>query len=160
MNDEEIMDTYQKLRYILTENNLYWVVEQVEEAIQRGKLEELQTQRVKESDLRNPQLMQSRRNTEGSTSVTTVVEYTSSEKLQMLIEAVQQAIINSSAMENSILDFFQQRTDNITSYRFSSIDADATINKDFSVSQNSKITIEDNIVNLNNSLENLKEEIK
>ena len=85
MNADECRETYQELEKILQEYNLDWVSQQVNETLREGKTVEEPSQ--------------------SKSARTSTKDYTLPEQLLLLIDAVEQALVNTVEMEKEISEF-------------------------------------------------------
>ena len=101
---------------ILTENKLSWISNQVAEQIRIGKTVEKEIATFKES--RRTLLLfeerdyriQYKKGTKATFPVTE--EYSPSERLLLLIDAIEQAIVNTAEMESHLIEYFGEQLDN------------------------------------------------
>jgi hypothetical protein len=89
MNEQECAVAYQELVEILNHFRLEWLVERVADAARRGKTVILQDNGQQSSHL-------------------TVEPLTNQEQLFLLIDAVEQALVETAAMEVEISDFLRE----------------------------------------------------
>ena len=88
MDEIEYAKVYQELAAILNEFNLGWVAQQVADTVEIGKT-------IEERSLKR------------KTPLLKIVDYTSKEQLLMLIDAVEQATVHTSEMEDEIAYFLK-----------------------------------------------------
>jgi hypothetical protein len=88
MDEIDCVATYRELEQILKEFGLEWVTEQVAQTIREGKV-------IEDRD-------------EKARGVTKTEEYTVREQLILLINAVEQAVVNTVEIENEIKKFLAQ----------------------------------------------------
>ncbi|OCQ93332.1 hypothetical protein BCD67_03565 [Oscillatoriales cyanobacterium USR001] len=88
MNEKEYAATYQELAIILKELHLGWTAEQVADVVRTGKIIEERSPKRK-------------------TPLLKIEDYTSEEQLQLLTNAVEEAIINIAEMEDEIAYFLR-----------------------------------------------------
>ncbi len=88
MDEIDCVATYRELEQILKEFGLEWVTEQVAQTIREGKV-------IEDKDERDR-------------GVTKTEEYTVREQLILLINAVEQAVVNTVEIENEIKNFLAQ----------------------------------------------------
>ena len=88
MDEIEYAKLYQELAAILNEFNLGWVVQQVADTVEIGKV-------IEERSLKR------------KTPLLKIEDYTAKEQLLLLIDAVEQATVNTSEMEDEIAYFLK-----------------------------------------------------
>lgn len=109
LNESEASAAYDSLRQILREYDLQWVMEQVEAAIALGKPER---RRLSKDDLSegawqwvSPKPSRSR----GPAPVFVVAEeYTTSERLVLLVEAIRAAVVQPGEFAAAVLDMLPE----------------------------------------------------
>lgn len=97
MDNEEIRDVDRRLRDIATKHGLDWVLAQVDEEIRVGKLTQKRVSTYKEDEDRSPNTDRGFRPVSKAT-LTASVEYSDQEKLLLLIDAIEQAAVNTTLM--------------------------------------------------------------
>jgi hypothetical protein len=114
MNAPEYSELFSKLREILIQNRLSWIVDQVEEQLREGKhkTESIKTYKEKEDNrqrilnalvkIEKDDLEVSKRE-----NIVVVGDYTPRECLLLLINSIQHAIVNTADIELETLLFFQ-----------------------------------------------------
>ncbi len=93
MNQLTFTDTYRELERILNYFEIGWVAEQVAQTIREGKKIE-----YKES--------------KGATIIRTE-EYSDKEKLLLLIEAIERAVVQTNEIQNAVTKFFNQKESDV-----------------------------------------------
>lgn len=160
MNEEESIHAFQRLTKILNESHMEWVSQQVSEQIQIGRTIQREIETFKEGkemplfstiDDYSSKLMKGPRVTFPVT-----VEYESNERLELLIDAIKQAIVDTAEMEQHLIDFIEKderSPKNILFY------ADEPNSEPKSISKETISARYENTKLLNNLLETLRKEI-
>lgn len=106
MDRQEAAEVEGSLREMLLQNNLNWVLEQVDEAIRGGKLEQKEATTLKEYsreeaafDFGSEQPFA----TKGKAKLTAIEEYSAIDRVQLLIEATNQAVAESTIMASEAM---------------------------------------------------------
>lgn len=116
MNDAECIEVYDHLVRILNENELSWIRVQVAEQIRLGKTVEKEIATFKESRREltlfgtDDYHIQYKKGPKATFPVTE--EYDPSERLLLLIDAIEQAIVNTAEMESHIIGYFGEQLGN------------------------------------------------
>lgn len=113
MDDTEYEAVYQRLAEILDKSGLGWILSQVEEEIRTGKTREVEIETLKSRRITAP-LFEDHlwEFTEGPRGTFPAPgEYSLAERLELLIDAIEQAIVNIAEMEHHIVTFFANRVD-------------------------------------------------
>lgn len=106
MDQQEAAEVERRLREMLMENNLDWVVEQVDEAIRGGKLGQKEATMLKEYYDEEGTFdfgLDRQFVNKGKTKLTAIEEYPVREKVQLLIDATEQAAVVSTFMANEAI---------------------------------------------------------
>lgn len=112
MNEQECIHAFERLIKILNDNGLGWVAEQVNEQIRIGKTIQREIETLKEG--KGMPLFAtvddySSKLTRGPKATFPVtVEYQPSERLELLINAVRQAIVDTADMEHHLVSFTEK----------------------------------------------------
>jgi hypothetical protein len=115
MNDQECIHVFQQLIKIINDNGLGWVAEQVSEQIRIGKTIQREIETLKEGkglplfstvDDYSSKLIKGPRVTFPVT-----VEYQPNERLELLINAVRQTIVDTADMEHYLVSFLEKNDD-------------------------------------------------
>ncbi len=113
MDDGSATEYFAALARILNEKDLGWVVNQVNDEIRFGKVGSGEFLAVKE-ERRNESIQTSFFESREDYKIkkkekfNVIVPYTEKEKLKLLIEAIKRLVIDTTEMENHIMDFFTQ----------------------------------------------------
>jgi hypothetical protein len=125
MNDQDYNELNSSLSSVLREKEMVWVIDQVNEQISLGKTESKEI--VSDEDYRQntlPEFVPKRR-TSGrgrrKEEFLVTTEYTPKEKLLLLIDAIEQAVVNTSTMVHDTL-YFTHREFKIESISFYSVE--------------------------------------
>jgi hypothetical protein len=110
MTAEECNIVYDTLVSTLDISGLQWIVSQVEEQLRLGKTVEKEIRTLTEGRSRDTlqgfeEYREHLRSGPKATFPITI-EYEPKEKLSLLIEAIEQAVIDTAEMENHIIEFF------------------------------------------------------
>ncbi len=97
MNGAEIRDVDRRLRDVVTNHDLDWVLDQVDEEIRVGKLTQKKVTTYKEDEDRNSFSDQSFKPV-SKAMLTASIEYSDQEKLLLLVDAIEQAVVNTTIM--------------------------------------------------------------
>lgn len=124
MTEQECREVYDQLAKMLSENKLDWVIEQVAEEILFGKTDEREVQPLKKIDSKKPDLFQEASEEHflpkgPRTKFPVTSEYKEGEKLELLIKAVEQVIVNAPKMQAGTFEAlteFQPDLNTITFY--------------------------------------------
>jgi hypothetical protein len=111
MTDEESEEIYERLRSILDQRGLHWVTSQVGEQLRLGKLVHKEAKTLRETEFAAPLFAAEtpgrgwREGPKFKFPVT--VPYEPKERLSLLIDAIQLAVVATSEMEDAFTGFFQ-----------------------------------------------------
>lgn len=117
MNEQEALELYNQLVAMLRENQLGWIVDQVEGDIHQGILTQKEAFAFKESSKEDrsrnrssfwPSDEQFSLAPTRLTSFPARVPYSNIERVQLLISAVIIAVLHTTTMERQVADFFIQ----------------------------------------------------
>lgn len=108
MDEQEQIQVINQLQGILRELGLGWIVEQVNEQIQSGKMVKKEVQMFKEIRLDNQSEFYSTIKPSGKKELTATEDYTVTDQLQLLIDAIELTAESASAMRREITTFFDQ----------------------------------------------------
>lgn len=110
MTEAECEAAYRRIEEILEAHQLTWVVNEVETEVRLGRtLTKRVASRVETpEEVAVPELFETPRRTRVRVSATR--PYTAQEKLRMIIDAVQHAVVETLAMEQAIRDSINNRT--------------------------------------------------
>src|SRR5688500_10202966 len=117
MNNSECNEVYQLLTDMINQLGLGWISAQVQEQLQLGKTIQREIETLKESDLKMFQLTgdeyrsQLKKGPKAIFPVT--VNYEPSERLLLLIDAIEQAIVNTAEMEHHLFKCFDWQKENL-----------------------------------------------
>jgi plasmid stabilization system protein ParE len=111
MNDRECTQAYKQLGGILDEIALGWVIAQVSAQVKIGKAVQREIETLRENrgggllaiDEHGARLKKGPRATFAVT-----VEYTPSERLELLIDAIKQAVVSTAQMEDHLVGFCER----------------------------------------------------
>jgi len=116
MNDQECIQAYETLAGILDQNGLGWVTAQVAEQIRIGKTIQREIETLKEA--RQAGLFTfddypfddypSRLKKGPKATFPVTVDYEPPERLRLLIDAIEQAIVITASMEHHLLEYFEK----------------------------------------------------
>lgn len=111
MDSQECDEVYAKLLQILSENKLEWTVDQVKEQILLGKTIEKEIVTFKKNKLDLPmsfelEMYQTPLKKGPKVKFPVTEEYTPEERLELILDAIEQAIINTAEMENHLIRYF------------------------------------------------------
>jgi hypothetical protein len=115
MNDKECDEVYQRLTDMVNQIGLEWVIAQVAEQIRLWKTVEKEIETLRETRTErtlftvNEYRSEFRKGPKATFPVT--VEYSSRERLSLLIDAIEQAVVNTADMEHHLLNFFDKATE-------------------------------------------------
>lgn len=156
MNDLECQETYDALQPLLIEAGLDWIVLQVNQHLALGKMTVREVDTLKDSiptEDEMPLGLPLRFVRGPRTSYPLAIPYESSERLRALIDAVEEAIINTADFEIHIIAAFG------TEITFSPDDSDQIDNGSRSITQDSARTRQNAALNLKGVLDQLRSEI-
>lgn len=116
MNDQECTQVYEQLISILNQNKLGWVAAQVEEQVRLGKTVKKEIETLKESHgefelFTTDEYPRSFKKGPKATFPITV-EYQPSERLKLLLDAIEHVAINTADMEHHFVNYFGSEMDN------------------------------------------------
>lgn len=94
MDNNEYKNLYDQLKKILSEYNLTWVVEQVNETIHEGKIVNVEESLPRKSKTKTHRIKQE--------------NFSEKEKLFLLIDAFERIILDSSEIENELNEFLTE----------------------------------------------------
>ena len=103
-NEEYFDELYRRLIDILKHERLDWVVEEIASRSLTGKIAILTTEELKKLPRRKKQK-------------TFSTDYTSKEKLKLLINAIEYAIMDNVEMEKEIVHFFSSQEDVLLTHK-------------------------------------------
>jgi hypothetical protein len=146
LNNDECNEVFDTLIKYLQEQGLGWVESEVREHIRLGKTVEKERKPSEESSINLFGYLdgyedQEHLNTEPSPTFPIIVEYTAEERLQLLISAIEQAVVNTAAMEESFTGYFKTEFPQFDSVQFYSEDGTVqprTINRHSAESRSEK----------------------
>lgn len=122
MTTEECNIVYDTLVDILNKSELGWIVSQVEDQLRIGKTVEKEITTLTEGRSRNALLgfEEYREHLRSGPKATfpVTIDYDSKEKLSLLVDAVEQAVVDTAEMEKHILDFFGEELPSLESVEF------------------------------------------
>ena len=118
MNERDCDTIYDTLITILSEHNLLWIIDQVEEQVRSGKTIEREIETLTEV---RPHALESgtsilRKGPKARFPVT--VPYESCERAQITIDAIQHALIDSITMEQDLVEFLDRQPNEISQIEF------------------------------------------
>lgn len=122
MNDQECNQTYEALSDILKQYGLEWVTTQVTQQILLGKTIEQEIETLKEdreARMFASQDYSSRLKRGPKATFPVPIEYKPSERLELLIDAVQRSVISTTDMEHHLVEFFESQSNNWQGIQFS-----------------------------------------
>ena len=156
MDNQECNEVYERLMEMLAENKLDWIVEQVNQQVQLGKTIIKETETLKHQEKEFSQLYEDdvyipkvKKGPKAKFPVTE--DYTPNEKLNLLLDAIEQAIVNTAEMENHLIEYFDsslKKWDGIDFYADEpesqpiSLNLDSVLDR-YDSSQNLKIFIDE-----------------
>jgi len=111
MNDQECNQAYESMVGILNQNGLEWVTAQVAEQIRIGKTiqREIETlQEVRGRGLFTVADYSSQLKKGPKATFPVTVDYEPPERLRLLIDAVEQAVVNTASMEHHLSEYFER----------------------------------------------------
>jgi hypothetical protein len=109
LNDGEAREVFVGLDRLLREAGLDWVCDQVQDEIRLGKLERKEVETVKELFLIDETKQPSLRKPMGKgrkERLMTVGEFSPQERLRMLVDAMQRAVVDTGDIEEEVVAFF------------------------------------------------------
>ena len=120
MNEQDCLTAYGSLVSILSENGWVWIISQVEEQIRLGKTIEREIDTLKEVRETGSQLTPYYpRLKKGPRAKFPVTEpYSPHERLKIIIDAIERAVLDSAAMENQLGAFMEVNADDIHEIQF------------------------------------------
>lgn len=141
MNETECLSVYDEFVQYLQELQLDWVVRQAQKAINEGKI--IKTKGRKDEIIK---------------------EYTPQEKLILLIDTIQRAIVDTFEIENEVYKFLQAESNSKRrmnkEIKFISSDEEEARTVTFNESQfNTSLLSKDDVNQLKNDLEQLRSEV-
>lgn len=124
MNDIECNKMYESLISILKQGGLEWVTSQVAEQVRLGKTIEKEIETLRESNDKSAISLfpadeypvHLKRDPRATFPVT--VEYQPCERLRLLINAVEQAVVHTAEMEHHIFDYIEKEVPNLKAIQF------------------------------------------
>ncbi len=111
MNEQECMRMYEQLVKMLDEKGLEWVTAQVAEQIRIGKTiqREIETlKEVRDTGFFTVDDYPSRLKRGPKATFAVTVDYEPSERLELLIDAIKQAVVNTADMEHHLIEFCER----------------------------------------------------
>lgn len=161
MNDRECNEAYERLINILNQNKLEWIVTQVEEQVRSGKTVEKEIDTLKESrrgfDLFTIDDYPSRLMKGPKATFPVTVEYQPSERLVLLLDAIEQAIVNTAEMEHHFIEYFGGEVDNWQGVEFYSEDPNS---RPVAINKETVLSRLDNGKQLKQLLDALRQEVE
>jgi hypothetical protein len=160
MNEQETIQAFQRLMKMLNENELGWVAEQVSEQIRIGKTIQREIETLKEGkgmplfstiDDYSRKLM---RGPKAKFPVT--VEYQPNERLELLIYAIRQSVVDTADMEQHLISFTEKDDETPKRIQFYN---DGPNSEPKTISASTIRKRYDNSKRLNELLESLQKEI-
>lgn len=122
MNEQECLHVFQSLTNILNENGMEWVSLQVAEQIRIGKTIQREIETLKEGKSAHSFYEfdnYSSKLTKGPKATFPVtVEYQPDEQLELLINAIKRAIVDTAEMEQHLFSFIKENTEKSESILF------------------------------------------
>jgi hypothetical protein len=109
LNDGEAREAFVGLDRLLREKGLDWVCDQVQDEIRLGKLERKEVETVKELRSTDETKQPSLRKPMGKgrkVTLMTVGEFSPQERLRILIDAMQRAVVDTGDLEQDVAAFF------------------------------------------------------
>lgn len=103
MDQQEATEVERRLREILRENDLEWVLEQVDEAIRGGKFGQREATTLKEYYEEEAEIylsLDSKFAPKGKAKLTAIEDYSIEERIRLLVDATEQAAVVSTYMAN------------------------------------------------------------
>lgn len=112
MDDQDFQRIFDDLSLTLTEQGLGWIVSEVIDVINEGQISTVKVETFKEtlSDSGIEREIQRASKAE----FLSVVEYTQQEQLLLLIDAIEQTLVQTAAMEQEIAEFFENEANRDT----------------------------------------------
>lgn len=115
MNKQECTQAYEQLISILKQNKLSWVTAQVEEQVRLGKTEKKEIETLKDNQGKfqftaNEYPLSFKKGPKATFPVT--VDYQPSERLKLLLDAIEHVAINTADMEHHFVNYFGSEMDN------------------------------------------------
>lgn len=110
MNNQECNKAYETLVRVLNRNGLEWITAQVGEQVRIGKTIQRKIETLEE--VRGPSLFNvadypGRLKKGPKATFPVTVDYEPPERLRLLIDAVEQAVVNTASMECHLSDYFE-----------------------------------------------------
>lgn len=105
MTEQEIIEAFAELSQIISDLGLGWILVQVNEQIQQGKKpipKEVQTFKEEWS----PESGQNILKPAGKSKMLVAEDYSNTERLLLLISAIEQTVTSATAMRREIINFF------------------------------------------------------
>lgn len=126
MNDDERNEVFNTLINILNDQGLGWVVNQVHEQIRLGKTEEREIKTLRESrqgpSLFDPDDYRSQLKPGPLAKFPVAVDYNPKERLQLLIDAIEQSVVHTAQMEEDLITYFETEIPHLSGVEFDSED--------------------------------------
>jgi hypothetical protein len=127
MSDDECRAVFDTLIISLQDSGLAWVESQVRDQIRLGKT--IEREREVPNELSFQQSIfgadndreQTKRHSPNTFPIT--IEYSAQERLRLLIDAIEHAVVNTAAMEDSFTSYFEAESPHFESIQFYSEDA-------------------------------------
>jgi hypothetical protein len=125
MSDDECRDVFDTLIISLQASGLAWVESQVRDQIRLGKT--IEREREVPNELRFQRSIfeadREQTNRRSPTTFPITIEYSAQERLRLLIDAIEHAVVNTAAMEESFTSYFEAESPHLESIQFYSEDA-------------------------------------
>jgi hypothetical protein len=160
MNNDECQEVFDTLVKMLNDQGLGWVVAQVQEQIRLGKTVEKEIKTLREAK-HSPSIFEldeyrKQLKTGPLATFPVPVEYNSKERLQLLIDAIEQAVVNTAQMEENFTSFFEKELPHLSDIRFFSEDGTLSPRE---INRQSAVVRNDQAIKLKQLLEDLRQEI-
>jgi hypothetical protein len=132
MNDQECDEVYEFLLAALTKSGLEWVSDQVVDQVHLGKTVEIEVETLREirpaeslftSFGPDQNLFHLRKGPRATFPIT--IEYRPKERVLLLIDAINQAIVNTAEMESILTEYFDSEVGHEMTVEFDSDEADS-----------------------------------
>jgi len=123
MTEQENRRVYETLLTTLSENSLVWVIQQVEEQVRLGKVIEREIETF--TDVKGHNSVGNSRFKKGpKVKLPVTIAYSYKEKLEILIEAIKCALIDTADMEDHLIHYLGREVSNVGEIRFYDDDAE------------------------------------
>jgi hypothetical protein len=128
MNDDECRAVFDTLMTSLQAKGLAWVESQVRDQIRLGKTIEREREAPDEWSFQQKSIFEADNDREqpkahSPATFPITVEYSAQERLQLLIDAIEHAVVNTAAMEESFTSYFETESPHFANVQFYSEDA-------------------------------------